>query len=466
VTSSYNVRIWAIRRYQGKQKTTYTVRWAVAGKPYPATFDTRKLAEGWRAKLVTASREGIPFDTATGLPEPWSRERNSRSWYEHACAFVDMKWPRASAKHRKSIADALATVTPALLTSTRGAPSAADLRHALYTWSFNAAARTTKPDDRVRDAAGWLGKNTVSISDLADSALIRRALDRLAVTLAGKAAAATTVARKRAVFSGALRYAVELGLLESHPFTRVQWSTPKSVETVDRRVVVNPDQARALLAAVDKIDAPLTAFFGCLYYAALRPAEALYLRDTDCTLPKQGWGELLLVGSIQQSGRAWNDSGRPKEDRGLKHRAGRDTRTVPACPDLVLLLRRHIDEFGTGTGGRLFVTRTGRFGRPVAGPYGASVSTNSYGRIWQKAREKALSESQAASPLAGRPYDLRHACLSTWLNAGVEATQVAEWAGHSVHVLMRVYAKCIYGQEGAAHKRIEDALRKHEPREH
>lgn len=104
------------------------------------------------------------------------------------------------------------------------------------------------------------------------------------------------------------------------------------------------------------------------------------------------------------------------------------------------------------------MTRTGRFGRPVAGPYGTSISTNSYGRVWRKAREKALSESQAASPLAGRPYDLRHACLSTWLNAGVEATQVAEWAGHSVHVLMRVYAKCIYGQEGAARKRIEAAL--------
>lgn len=60
--------------------------------------------------------------------------------------------------------------------------------------------------------------------------------------------------------------------------------------------------------------------------------------------------------------------------------------------------------------------------------------------------------------MAQRPYDLRHACVSTWLNAGVPATQVAEWAGHSVDVLMRVYAKCIYGQEEAARKRIEAAL--------
>ena len=64
--------------------------------------------------------------------------------------------------------------------------------------------------------------------------------------------------------------------------------------------------------------------------------------------------------------------------------------------------------------------------------------------------------------LARRPYDLRHAALSTWLNAGVPATQVAEWAGHSVDVLLRVYAKCISGQQGQAKRRIEEAT---QPRE-
>jgi hypothetical protein len=32
-------------------------------------------------------------------------------------------------------------------------------------------------------------------------------------------------------------------------------------------------------------------------------------------------------------------------------------------------------------------------------------------------------------PLGGRVYDLRHACLTTWLNNGVPPAQVAEWAG-------------------------------------
>jgi hypothetical protein len=35
-------------------------------------------------------------------------------------------------------------------------------------------------------------------------------------------------------------------------------------------------------------------------------------------------------------------------------------------------------------------------------------------RAWQGARLLAFTPAVAASPLAGRPYDLRHACLSTW----------------------------------------------------
>lgn len=37
--------------------------------------------------------------------------------------------------------------------------------------------------------------------------------------------------------------------------------------------------------------------------------------------------------------------------------------------------------------------------------------------------------------------------------------QAAEWAGHSVAVLLRIYAKCIDGQDQLAKRRIEDALR-------
>ena len=82
-----------------------------------------------------------------------------------------------------------------------------------------------------------------------------------------------------------------------------------------------------------------------------------------------------------------------------------------------------------------------------------------YLKMFHSARDAAFSKSEIASLLARRPYDLRHAAVSTWLNAGVPAPQAAEWAGHGVEVLMRVYAKCISGQQDEAKRRIEEATR-------
>ena len=79
-------------------------------------------------------------------------------------------------------------------------------------------------------------------------------------------------------------------------------------------------------------------------------------------------------------------------------------------------------------------------------------------QAWRAARRAALSPREHASPLARRPYDLRHACVSTWLNAGVPAPQVAEWAGHGVDVLLKIYAKCVEGQDEMAKRRIAAAL--------
>lgn len=46
--------------------------------------------------------------------------------------------------------------------------------------------------------------------------------------------------------------------------------------------------------------------------------------------------------------------------------------------------------------------------------------------------ERQLTPEGYRLPLARQPYDLRHACVSTWLAGGVISDQVALWAGHSV----------------------------------
>ncbi|WP_328850766.1 hypothetical protein OG994_21515 [Micromonospora globbae] len=126
--------------------------------------------------------------------------------------------------------------------------------------------------------------------------------------LDGKPASATTVRRKRSVFYNALQYAVELEELEFNPIDelRVRSQRKKIAEAVDRRVVVNQRQELELLIAVTyvgqrgrkaKRSERLVAFFACLYFAALRPAEALALREQDCDLPEKGWGRLTLAKS-------------------------------------------------------------------------------------------------------------------------------------------------------------------------
>jgi hypothetical protein len=336
MNTTYDVRLWAIREHEGKDRktgkprSTYRVRWLVAGQDFGETFQTRALAESFRSRLVTAQREGVAFDVASGLPEPMARELNTKSWYDHAVAFVDMKWPRAAPKQRKSIAESLANVTAALLAMDRGAPSADEIRQALYKWSFNRTRREEgPPPDNMATTVKWLSLHTVKLTDLTDAALIRKALDTLALCIDGKAAAANTVARKRAVFYGALRYAVELRLLNAHPMDFVQWSAPKSTEEVDRRSVISPAQALVLLTAIGMKSPRLVAFFACMYYSALRPAEVLHLREEECELPESGWGVLRLTGSTQHVGENWgDDSADMREDRELKHRAKTATRMV------------------------------------------------------------------------------------------------------------------------------------------
>jgi integrase len=452
---SHDVQFWKLAHLpkNGRRKRVHGVRWVVAGRSFSKWFEYDAQADNYRSKLITAARAGEGFDTETGLPESLARQQQAVTWFDLASRYVDLKWPHIAAKSRTSIADALAMVTPVLVTTSRGMPDARTVRAALYGWAFHTANRSAtglSGDDAAPLA--WVRTHSLKVSALDEpdrrSLLIRRALDALALTLEGQPAAATTIARKRAVFYGVLNYAVELDILPANPISKVTWKAPEVADEIDRRVVASPRQVGQLLTAVASIRPDLAAFFGCLYYATMRPGEAVSLRRADCVnLPASGWGLLLLTGNAPRVGSAWTDSGTAHDERHLKHRAKKITRPVPIPPELVSLLRTHLREYRTAPDGRLF-----------HGRQGAMLSESSYGRIWQRARAAALTKAQAASPLAGRPYDLRHSGITLSLNAGVPAPEVARRAGHGVAVLLRVYAGCIDGHEQLWNHRIDEAL--------
>jgi integrase len=224
------------------------------------------------------------------------------------------------------------------------------------------------------------------------------------------------------------------------------------VQPVDRRCVANPPQVRTLLTAVaaqPRSGRRLVAFFASLYFAALRPEEAVALAKTNLSLPEKGWGVLHLDTVEPYAGKAWTDSGANRDRRHqLKQREIGVTRPVPCPPELTAILHAHVDEFGFGPGGRLFTGERNS----------AELPKLTIVRAWQRARAAVFTPEVLASPLAATPYDLRHAAVSGWLNAGVPAAEVARWAGHSPEILLKIYAKCVDGSDETHRRRIQQFL--------
>jgi integrase len=452
MTTTYDVRIYKTEVYKGKRGNVHYVRWLVGGKQRKQPYKNAAQAESFRADLVSAARKGEAFDMDSGLPVSMERAIRVMTWYDFACTYVDMKWPRVAATTRRTHAEAFTALTVLMLAGDRGKPDAKTLRAALCRWAFNTVQRDAERcPAEVRAALKWAAGHTRPVSALAKPDVLRTVLDGLTVRLDGKPAAPSVVSRRRKILNAAVEYAVELKLLGSNPIPALKWAAPKTVHTVDRRSVANPTQARSLLNAVrdqGRTGLRLVAFFGCLYYAAMRPEEAVSLGKHNLALPPEGWGEFHLDTAEPHAGKEWTDSGANRDRRQLKQRARGETRTVPCPPELTALIWEHVERFGYGPGGRLFVGE--RNGEEL--PKGTIV------RAWRQARRDVFTPEVAASPLAATPYDLRHAAVSTWLNGGVPPTQVAEWAGHSVEILLKIYAKCLDGGSEVLRQRIQEAL--------
>jgi integrase len=162
------------------------------------------------------------------------------------------------------------------------------------------------------------------------------------------------------------------------------------------------------------------------YYAGLRPSEVVMLRPRALNLSATGWGSIEVV----EADIDYDEPGEPKTD----------DRTVPIPPRLVELLRSWIEEHDLGDDDLLFRTRNDR--RPAPSN-------------WSRALSRAY-RTVGHPPL--RVYDLRHACATTWLRAGVPLGEVARRLGHSVETLVSTYVGALQGDDVAANKLIDATL--------
>ncbi|WP_308365232.1 tyrosine-type recombinase/integrase [Streptomyces sp. ISL-86] len=446
---SFKVRIYDMEVYKGKRGATYTVRWSVDGKRRGETYKTRALADSFRASLLTAANNGEPFDHDTGRPVSHAPPAAEVSWYEFALQYVGMKWPRISANNRKSTAKALTKVTLALLRAE--VPDQFDpveVRTALREYAFNTGLRDQAPPE-VRTILSWVRRNSLPMSSWEDVQHVDRVMHALSTLLDGSPTAASSVNRDRRIVNVVMKYAIRQKVLQVNPLPkgREEGAAPKTADAIDKRSLLNIAQVARLLDWIGgrpRTGYQLRAFFATLYYAGLRPEEAVALRVADAALPEDGWGELLAHATEPEVGSQWTDDGEVHESRHLKGRAIGDTRPVPAHPALVAILRELVARDELKPGDLLF-----------PGEKGGLLAGSVFRRVWSKAREAVLDEHEYASPVGKRVYDLRHTCLTTWLNNGVPPAQVAAWAGNSVPVLLATYARCVTGQLADLQKRIE-----------
>jgi integrase len=423
------IQIWSVqdRRKNPHAKKPWIVRWAVDGESFSRSFRTKSEADRFRSRLHVAQQDGERFDARTGEPESWSPAPDDVRVHEWARLWVAQQWPEWAPRTRRSDVEALARFLPHA--SNPDAPSPpAGLRKYL--------TETLVPDrklDEESECERWLGRWALPLSDL-NREMLAEVERKLGIGDRRQTLAAQTAGRYRKVAHACIRRAVELGRLDADPWPpppkgRNRRKAVKKREDVDVRRLPDIEAMTAIIQGIRSHQPGSRKYqvmTAIMYFAGLRPSEVVMLRPRALSLPKRGWGAIEVV----EADIDWDEPGDPKTG----------DRTVPIPPELVELLRSWIEEHELAAGKLLFRTRNDR--RPTQSNWG-----------------RALKRSCAN---VGRPpmrvYDCRHACATSWLQAGVPLGETARWLGHSVETLVRVYVGALEGDDTQARQRIDTAF--------
>ena len=418
-----------------KDQRRYRVRWRVDGRDRMRRFKLKAEAERYRSMLLVAVGEGVRFDRVSGLPETW--QKSTDTWWSWSREWLGLKWGNWAGHSRRSSAETLALITPYLVRP--GAPTAPrELRSWLLGYGYLPGAEMIDGVER-----SWLDRFSLPLVELRPGNL-EPALVAVTTRLDGQATAATVSSRRRNTVKSVLTAAVRRDLIKVNPMDRLEWKAPKRSEEIDVSVLpslVDVDQVVRHVSSLTTPGARYGAFFAVMGMAGLRPSEVAAMRVADLDLPDEGWGLVMLRGAIATPGARYTASAEAREHKGLKHRSSSSVRAVPLPPDLVMILRAHLQRWPARSG----LVFTNRRGDPVApGNYGR-VWTRETGRLWPKGHPLAETE----------PYDLRHTAATLMIRAGVPLPEVARRLGHSVEILLRVYAGVFEDERNRSNEAIE-----------
>jgi len=120
-----------------------------------------------------------------------------------------------------------------------------------------------------------IGRNSLPMTAWEDTRHLDAVLRALGTILDGTPAAASSVRRERRILNVAIKYAVRQKTLTDNPLPtgKDEDAAPRGAEAVDKRSLLN--SVLAWIGARPRTGHRLHAFFATLYYAGLRPEEAV-----------------------------------------------------------------------------------------------------------------------------------------------------------------------------------------------
>ena len=427
--TTQKVKFWAIQnRSDHGKRSPYVVRWCIQSGSRRVvgtqSFTHRAQADQFRSRLMIAYADGERFSLHTKLPESWNREQISVAEWGHR--WVHQNWATWKPNSRRAAVHVLADSLPLLVSGSAPDMDAEEL----------AAVRS--------EARTWLASKTANIPEcLARWSLDLRELGpaeakladaELARTLDGTPKASVTARRYRTTIRTMLTAAVEQKLCDEvvwpkHSQRRTSQKVAVAVETSELPTLAQATAALDRMRNHQPASEGLRVLGYLMYLAGLRPSEARALHVEDLELPDEGWGSILVRRAITDAGKDFTSAA---EHAGVTKTGA--ARTVPISQLLVGILREYV---GDRTSGLLVATRGGK-----------PITISNLGRAWRAARGDA----------GWRLYDLRHACATTWLAAGVPIGIAARRMGHSPDVLLRVYFGSLTGDDEIANRRIDEFL--------
>lgn len=420
---------------------SWLARWTVDGVSTSRSRQTKVQAERVRRAILDAADRGERFDPVTREPESWSR---GESVLAFALDWFPSAWPAWRPKTRIVNLDGTIAAVLALTDAPVSSAHSALLRPWLHEALAPAGAPAALPSD-VRRAVDWLHAHSLPLSSV-NAGHVRAAYTSFTRNLDGSEAMVNTFTKRRSGVTRLLGAAAEQNLIPANPASGIRLARRKKTKTaVMVSEIPTVLEAQALIATVglrSSASRRLVAFLATSLYAGLRPGEVSALRPADLDLPDMGWGLARVMKSRVTVARRYTDDGSTVSEGDTK--TGVD-RVVPLHPNLVGLIRLHLELWPPAAGGCVFTNRAG--GAPH----------DNIHRVLEAARD-SLGWTGTHRLAGFHNYSLRHCCASVLLEAGMAPANVAERMGHSIDELTRTYWHVMNMDNERLNAQIESAF--------